>query len=301
MKAIAIENFGGRSELKLMELPKPVAGTGEVLIKVKAAGVNPVDWKIREGLLRFRLPHQFPIILGWDAAGTIVGTGEEVYAYCRKPVIKDGTYAEYVVVPRTSVAPKPKNLSFVEAASVPLAALTAYQSLFDAAGLKRGQTTLIHAAAGGVGGFAVQLAKLAGARVIATASKGKHAYVRELGADEVIDYRAVDFRKMVRDVDVAFDTVGGETQGNSAEVVKRGGVLVSILAFGDADAIRKRGVEPRYVFVRPNGAQLRKLARLFEAGKLQTKIAKVFPLRDAAKAHALIEQGHTTGKIVLRV
>ena len=301
MHAIAINQFGGRGELKWMELPVPVAGPGEVLIQIKAAGVNPVDWKIREGLLRFRLPHQFPIIPGWDAAGTIVGTGEAVYAYCRKPIVKDGTYTEYVAVPRSNVAPKPKTLSFIEAASVPLAALTAYQSLFDAAGLKRGQTVLIHAAGGGVGGFAVQLAKLAGARVIATASKGKHDYVKSLGADEVIDHRAVDFRRVVRDVDVAFDTVGGETQQHSAEVVRRGGVLVSILALENAEAIRKRGVEPKYVFVRPNAAQLRRLTTWLEAGKLRTTIAKVFPLRDAAKAHALIERGHVTGKIVLEV
>ena len=301
MKAIAIDNFGGRTELKLRELPTPVAGKGEVLIKVKAAGVNPVDRKIREGLLRTRLPHQFPIILGWDAAGTVVGTGAAVYAYCRKPIIKDGTYAEYVVVPKTSIARKPKNLSFVEAASVPLAALTAYQSLFDAAGLKRGQRVLIHAAAGGVGGFAVQLAKQAGAYVIATASQAKHAYVKSLGADEVIDYRAVDFRQAVRDVDVAFDTVGGETQVKSTDVVRKGGVLVSILAFVDAEAVRKKGVEPKYVFVAPNGRQLAKLTKLIEAGKLRTKIAKVFPLKAAAKAHALIEQGHTTGKIVLKI
>ncbi|MCX7916174.1 MAG: NADP-dependent oxidoreductase, partial [Verrucomicrobiae bacterium] len=143
MKAIAINNFGGRDQLKWMELPDPVAGKGEVRVRVKAAGVNPVDWKIREGLLRFRLPHQFPIILGWDMAGVVEDSGEEVYAYCRKPIVKDGAYAEWIVLPRDYLAPKPKNLSFIEAASIPLAALTAYQSLFDAAKLKKGQTVLI--------------------------------------------------------------------------------------------------------------------------------------------------------------
>lgn len=301
MKAIAINNFGGRDQLKWMELPDPVPGKGEVRVRVKAAGVNPVDWKIREGLLRFRLPHQFPIIPGWDMAGVVEDTGEEVYAYCRKPIVKDGAYAEWIVLPRDYLAPKPKNLSFIEAASIPLAALTAYQSLFDAAKLKKGQTVLIHAAGGGVGGFAVQLAKWAGAHVIATASRPKHRYVKELGADEIVDYREVDFRKAVPKVDVAFDTVGGKVQLQTADVVREGGVLVSILALEHADAIRQRGVEPKYVFVAPNRAQLMKLTKLCEDGKLRTHIAKVFPLRQAAKAHALIEKGHVMGKLVLEV
>jgi len=312
MKAIAIMDFGGRNRLQLMELPRPEAGAGEVLIKVHAAGVNPVDWKIREGLLRTRLPHQFPVILGWDAAGVVetggkkFRPGDEVYAYCRKPIVQHGAYADYIAVPESSVALKPRKFSFLEAAAVPLAALTAYQALFDAAGLKRGQTVLIHAAAGGVGGFAVQLAKERGARVLATASAAKHDYVRGLGADEVVDYQGVDFRKAIRKlcpdgVDVVFDTVGGAVQTRSAEVVKRGGVLVSILAFADTAAIEKRGVRPEYVFVCPNGKQLAKLTELAEAGRLRTRVEQVFPLKDAAKAHALIEAGHSTGKIVLRI
>ena len=232
--------------------------------------------------------------------------GQAVYAYARQPIVHAGAYAEYLVLPQTSVAPKPRNLSFVEAASIPLAGLTAYQCLFDAAALRRGQTMLIHAAAGGVGGFAVQLAKQRGAYVIATASRAKHRYVLSLGADEVIDYRAIDFRKAVRDlhpggVDAAFDTVGGEVQRHSAEIVRRGGVLVSILPFEDPSAVKRRGVRPAYVFVAPHARQLQALARLAEQGRLRTQIAKVFPLDQAAQAQALIERGHTTGKIVLRV
>lgn len=315
MQAVIIDQFGGRDQLRVAEVPKPVPGKREVLIKVRAAGVNPVDWKIREGLLRARLPHQFPIIPGWDVAGVVEASGPgarrfppgfAVYAYARKPIVKDGTYAEYVVVPESAVAAKPANLDFAEAAAVPLAGLTAWQSLFEAAGLQRGQTVLIHAAAGGVGGYAVQLARWKGARIIATASAANHDYVRGLGAHAVVDYRQGDFVSAVRawapeGVDVVYDTVGGEVQQRSAEVVKPGGVLVSILALADEAAVRARGVQPRYVFVAPNGGQLKRLARLAEAGKLKVTLAARLPLREAARAHELIEAGHTRGKIVLEI
>lgn len=315
MRAIVIDQFGGRDQLHLAEVSPPVPGRREVVIRVHAAGVNPVDWKIREGLLRTRLPHQFPIIPGWDVAGVIESTGpgarrfspgDAVYAYARKPIIKDGTYADYVAVPETSVARKPANLDFAEAAAVPLAALTAWQSLFDAAGLKRGQTVLIHAAAGGVGGFAVQLARWKGARVIATASAANHDYVRGLGAHEVVDYRTDDVAAAVRrfapaGVDVAYDTVGGEVQQRSAELVRPGGVLVSILAYADAETVRARGVEPKYVFVAPSAPQLARLAGLIERGRLKVTIAARLPLEQAAQAHEMIETGHTRGKLVLAV
>lgn len=315
MRAIVIDQFGGRDQLHLAAVPPPVPGKREVLIRVHAAGVNPVDWKIREGLLRTRMPHQFPIIPGWDVAGVIESTGpgarrfspgDAVYAYARKPIIKDGTYAEYVAVPETSVARKPANLDFAEAAAVPLVALTAWQSLFDAAGLRRGQTVLIHAAAGGVGGFAVQLARWKGARIIATASAANHDFVRSLGAHEVVDYRTDDVAAAVRrfapdGVDVAYDTVGGEVQQRSAELVRPGGVLVSILAYADAEAVRARGVEPKYVFVAPSAPQLARLAGLIERGRLKVTIAARLPLEQAAQAHEMIEAGHTRGKLVLTV
>ncbi len=315
MRAMVIHQFGGRDQLQAAEVPTPAPGPREVLIQVRAAGVNPVDWKIREGYLRSRLPHQFPIILGWDAAGVIASTGpgarrfqpgDAVYAYARKPIVKDGTYTEFVVVPESSVALKPARLDFAEAAAVPLAALTAWQSLFDAAGLKRGQTVLIHAAAGGVGGFAVQLARWKGARVIATASAGNHEYVRALGAHHVLDYRREPFVEGVRrlapeGVDVAFDTVGGEVQQQSAHAVRPGGCLVSILAFADEAAIRARRVEPRYVFVSPNARQLKRLAGLIDREKVNVTLAARLPLAEAAHAHELIESGHTRGKIVLVV
>lgn len=313
MRAIIINNFGGRDQLQLADRPKPVPAKGEVLIRIRAAGCNPVDYKIREGLLRARLPHMFPIILGWDAAGVIeeVGpktkrfkVGDEVYAYCRKPLIMHGTYAEYIAVDERAVALKPAKRSFEEAAAVPLAGLTAWQSLVEAGEIKRGQRVLVHAAAGGVGGFAVQIARAKGCRVIATASAANHDYVRSIGAHEIIDYTTTDFVAAVRakfpeGVDVAYDTVGGDVQMRSADVLKAGGKLVSILAFAKEAELRERGVDFRYVFVRPDGKQLTKLAKLSDAGKLRVKLAAVLPLADAANAHEQLEARHTSGKIVL--
>lgn len=315
MKAVVLQAFGEVDGLKVGEVADPHAGAGEVRIRIRAAGVNPVDFKIRKGLLQGRLPHEMPIIPGWDAAGVIdeVGegvanwqVGDEVYAYCRKPVIQFGCYAEYVVVPESFVAAKPTKASFAQAASIPLAALTAWQSLYDAAGLKEGQTVLIHAGAGGVGGFAIQLAKLRGAHVITTASAVNHDYVRELGADEVIDYNSIDFREAVKavhpeGVDVVYDTVGGEVQVKSADVIKPGGTMVSILAYVDEAAIQAKGIHTRYVFVSPNGDQLRELAKLFDAGQFKTRIAAELPLAEADEAHRRMETGHTAGKMVLTV
>ena len=314
MKAIAIDHFGDASVLTLRDLARPEPGRGELLIRVRAAGVNPVDWKIREGLLKTRLPHQFPIIPGWDVAGTVAALGpgcrrfkkgDAVFAYARKPVIKDGCYAEYVVVSEKNVARKPAKLSFKEAASIPLAALTAWQSLFGAAGLKRGQTVLIHAGAGGVGGFAIQLAKWRGARVIVTARARNHDYVRGLGADAVIDYTQFDFVSAVKSlapkgVDVAFDTVGDDVQVRSVATVRKGGTLVTILA-PRPESQAAKGIQLKYVFVSPNAAQLKRLAALADAGRLKTHLSAVWPLAGVVEAHRLIQTGHTRGKIVLVV
>jgi NADPH:quinone reductase-like Zn-dependent oxidoreductase len=207
MKAIAIKEFGGLDKLQLMDLPVPEIRPGEILVKVRAAGVNPVDWKIREGYLKDLFSHQFPVILGWDAAGVVEGvgngvrrfkSGDEIFAYCRKPVVHGGAYGEYILLEEEHAAIKPKNISFEEAASIPLAALTAYQSLFVAAKIQAGETILIHAAAGGVGGFGVQLAKDHGAVVWATASGPNKEYVQYLGASKVVDYTQEDFGKAIR-------------------------------------------------------------------------------------------------------
>jgi NADPH2:quinone reductase len=315
MKAIAIDQYGGRDQLKFREMPTPEPGPGEVRIRIRAAGVNPVDWKIREGLFRTRLPNLFPIIPGYDCAGVIEargpganawGIGEEVFAYARKPVVSQGAYAEYIVLPEVQVASKPQSLSFEEAASMPLAGMTAWQSLFSAGGLRAGQSVLIQAGAGGVGGFAIQLAKARGAAVIATASARNHDYVRSLGADAVVDYTAGDFRAAVRawrpeGVDLAFDTVGGEVQPASADVVRPGGTLVSILALQDHPSLRRADLAVRYVFAAPQAAQLALMGAMADAGALRTRLAAVIPLAEAARAQELIETRHVAGKIVLRV
>lgn len=316
MKAVILNRFGGPEVLEWTEdLPAPVPGPGEVRIRIRAAGVNPVDWKIREGLLQGRLPHAFPLIPGWDAAGVVDAAGEgvdspqvgdEVFAYCRKPVIQHGCYAESVVMAAEHVVRKPTSMNFEEASTVPLAGLTAYQSLVDAADLQAGHTVLIHAGAGGVGGFAIQIAKQLGAKVITTGRAEKHAYLYELGADLAIDYTKGDYREALRaavpdGVDVAYDTVGGEVQITSADCVKPGGTLVSILAFQDAEGIMARGVEPKYVFVAPNGGQLARLAAWADEGKLNTRIARTWPLHEAAEAHEEIRTGRTMGKLCLSV
>ena len=315
MKAIAIDEFGGEDTLQLMDLPLPKVKEGEILVKVKAAGVNPVDWKIREGYLKDLFPHEFPVILGWDAAGVVeeVGNdvgrfkqGDEIFAYCRKPIVHGGAYAEYSALEEEHAAIRPKNISFEEAASIPLAALTAYQSLFDAAKINPGETLLIHAAAGGVGGFGVQLAKDHGAVVWVTASEGNKKYVKDLGASQVVDYTKEDFREAVRSqypdgVDVVFDCVGGEVLRKSAEIVKRGGRLVTIV--DDPTDLPRSDIQKEFVFVAPNSGQLTELARMVEQGRLKTHLSQVFDfgVEEAKKAHELSESGHTRGKMVIAV
>jgi NADPH:quinone reductase-like Zn-dependent oxidoreductase len=313
MKAIAIKEFGGKDTLQLMDLPLPKVNEGEILVKVKSAGVNPVDWKIRQGYLKDLFTHEFPVILGWDAAGVVeeVGKGvkrfkqrDDIFAYCRKSIVHGGTYAEYIALEEEHAAIKPKNISFEEAASIPLAALTAYQSLFDAAKIKPGETVLIHAAAGGVGGFGVQLAKDHGAVVWATASGNNEKYVKGLGASEVVDYTREDFREAILSqypdgVDVVFDCVGGEVLRKSAEIVKGGGRLVTIV--DDPIDLPKSDIQKEFVFVAPNSSQLTELARMVEQGRLKTHLSQVFHfgVEEARKAHELSESMHTRGKMVL--
>ena len=315
MRAIAITEFGGRDKLRLMDLPAPVAADGDVLIHIRAAGVNPVDWKIREGMLKDRFPHEFPLILGWDAAGVVakhgknanrLSEGDEVFAYCRKPLVRDGTYAEYIAMPEDNVALKPKAFSFEEAATVPLAALTAYQALFDAGKLKPDGTVLIHAAAGGVGTFAVQLAKDCGARALGTASERNRDYLLALGLDVHIDYRSGDFRDATRaacpdGVDLVFDCVGGGVLQASAEIIKPGGHIVSITDPVGVDTLAKKGITADFVFVEPIREELERIGKMIDAGRLRTCVSASLRLDEAAAAHELSEAGHTRGKIVLSI
>lgn len=307
---MVIEEFGSSVQPLLKEVPKPTAQEGEVLIKVAYAGVNPVDWKIKEGIYKRGLPHEFPIILGWDVAGTVVEVGknvknfkvgDEVFAYVRKPLIKWGAYAEYVTFDAQNVAKKPQGISFAQAAALPLVSLTAWQSLFDAAHLKKGETILIHAASGGVGSMAVQFAKNAGAKVIATASPKKHDYVKKLGADLVIDYHKENFADRLQgSVDVVFDCVGGETFQKSLACLKKGGRIVSILQ-QNLPGAKEKGIEAHFVFVSPSGPQLHTIAQLIEQKKVVPPHVEEMDLKEAGAALNKLQAGKVLGKIVLKL
>ena len=308
MKAVRIHEFGGPEKLVYEDAPKPEVGIGELLVRVHAAGVNPVDYKIRQGHLQGWLNHPLPLILGWDVSGTVeaIGSGVSNFkigddVYSRPDIAHQGAYAQYIVIRAIEAAFKPPSLTHVQAAAVPLAGLTAWQALFDAGGLIAGQSVLIHAASGGVGSFAVQLARSVGARVIGTSSAANHDLVKSLGADEVIDYRTTRFEDVVKDVDLVFDTIGGETQARSWSVLKPGGRLVSIIDTPKEEDAKKQDATGYFVFVQPNAEQLGKLYDLIEQGKVKPLIDTVLPLSEARKAHELSEAGRTRGKIVLEV
>jgi NADPH:quinone reductase-like Zn-dependent oxidoreductase len=308
MKAVRIHAYGGPETLRYEEVPCPMPDKGEVLVQVHAAGVNPVDWKIRQGYLKEMLNRSLPIISGWDVSGVVEATGDNVTrlkvgdeVYSRPDLTRDGAYAEYIVIRESEVALKPKSIDHINAAAIPLAALTAWQALFDAGGLKAGQTVLIHAAAGGVGHFAVQLAKWKGARVIGTASKRNHDLLRMLGADELIDYTATRFEDVVRDVDVVFDTMAGETQTRSWKVLKKGGILVSILGHPSEEEAAAHNARAGFVFVQPNAQQLNEITKLVDSKKLRPVVETVLPLSEARRAQEINQAGHVRGKIVLRV
>ncbi|MFG3229734.1 NADP-dependent oxidoreductase [Kitasatospora sp. NPDC048194] len=306
MRAVVVEQWGGPEQLVERELARPEPGLNEVLVRVHAAGVNPVDWKTRAsgGLIEWG---DVPAV-GWDVSGTVAAVGpgvgvhrpgDEVYGMPLFPR-QAGAYAEYVVAPARHLAPKPTNLTHVEAAALPLAGLTAWQALVDAADVRPGERVLVHAAAGGVGHLAVQIAKARGAHVIGTASAGKHGLLRELGADQVVDYRAVRFEDAVSDVDVVLDGLGGEIAERSLAVLRPGGRLITLPGPDDVPAARD-GVRADWVLVEPDHLGLRELTALADRGALRPVVETVLPLGQAAKAHELGERGRTTGKIVLTV
>jgi NADPH:quinone reductase-like Zn-dependent oxidoreductase len=309
MRAIAIERFGGRDELRPMDLPDPKVGPDSVLVRVRAAGVNPVDFKLREGYLDGAFNHRFPVVLGWDVAGVVeqagpavvdLAVGDEVYAYGRKTEVAEGTYAELVSLPAAMVARKPAGLSFTQAAGVPLAGLTAWQALVEAVGVQRGERVLVQAAAGGVGHLAVQIAVARGAEVIGSASPANHDFVRSLGAAEVIDYTAGPVADRVDpEVDVLFDLFGGDGLADARRAVRPAGRVVSLADTSPAGD--RHDVTGRYVFVHPSAAGLDALTELVNAGALRVEVAATHPLEDAAAAHRLLEEGHVRGKVVLEV
>ena len=308
MKAVRMHAYGGPEVLHYEEAPRPEPGPGEVLVRVHAAAVNPVDWKIREGYFKDLLPHALPLVPGWDLSGEVEAAGQGAArwkpgdAVCSRPdIARDGAYAEYVVIRETEAARKPRALDHVHAAALPLAGLTAWQALFDSAGLASGQRVLVHGASGGVGTLAVQLAKWKGAEVIATASEGNLSFLRALGADEAIDYRAVPFEEAVKDVDVVFDTIGGDTQQRSWKVLKPGGILVSIVSPPSPELALEHGVREDFVFVEPDGEELAQLVELVDEGRLKTVLEAALPLTEARRAQELSRSGHTRGKLVLKL
>lgn len=308
MKAVVIRSYGGTEVLETAEVPVPGVSEDEVLVRVHAVGVNPLDWKVRAGHLAEMLPYTFPLIPGWDVSGTVekagkasgrVKEGDEIYALA--DIARNGACARYVAVKAAAVAPKPVTVDHVHAASVPMAGLTAWQALFETAGLEAGQSVLIHAAAGGIGTFAVQFARWKGARVTGTASQRNREFLMELGADEVIDYTAGPFEDRVREVDVVLDTLGGEVQERSLKTIRKGGILISLLGPPDEAKAASSGVRAASVFVRPDAAQLAEIGRLIDEGVVQPVVSEVLPLEDVARAHEMSETHHVRGKIVLKV
>jgi NADPH:quinone reductase-like Zn-dependent oxidoreductase len=308
MLAITQSSFGGPEVLTATELPRPEPLPTEVLVRVRAVGVNPVETMIRSGA--FPLLGAPPFVLGWEISGVVEevvpGTerfrpGDEVFGMPFFPRAAGG-YAEYVAAPSRTLARKPANIDHPHAAALPLVGLTAWQGLVEYANVQSGQRVLIHGAGGGVGHVAVQIAKARGAHVIGTASAEKHDFVRQLGADEVVDYRAVDFTEIVHDADVVFDVIGGDYGERSLRSLRAGGVLVTAVDRGNAELAGKAaaaGVRFSGVAVEPDHVGLERLAELVEAGKLRTHVEHAVPLAEAAKAHELSESGHTKGKIVL--
>ena len=308
MRKVIQTGYGGTEVLRLVEAERPAPGPGEVLVRVHGSGVNPADWKTRAGIAhRFAEP---PFTPGLDLAGVVETAGDgvtgfrpgdRVFAMVLPP---RGAQAEYVVVPAGSLGRLPDGIDLVHAAALPTAGLTAWQSVVRVAGVRPGQRVLVHAAAGGVGHLAVQFAKARGAYVIGTARERNHAFVRGLGADEVIDYRTTDFTEAVTDVDLVLDTVGGDTGHRSIAALRPGGLLVTIVDRADAalkQATVTAGRRFTGVTVEPDHVGLQALAALADAGQLRPYVEHTLPLAEAPKAHALIESGRTQGKIVLTV
>ncbi|WP_316746136.1 NADP-dependent oxidoreductase [Streptomyces sp. MK7] len=309
MRAISQDVLGGPEVLREVRVGRPAPRPNEVLVRVRAAGVNPTDWKHRAtgGFLG-----EPPFVLGWDLSGEVAETGigvaafkpgDEVFGMLPYP-FGHGSHAEYVTVPARALTHKPASIDHVQAGALPLVSLTAWQALTEYADVRPGQRVLVHAAAGGLGHVAVQIAKARGAYVIGTASAGKHDFLREIGVDEPIDYRSTDVTEAVRDVDVVLDTLGGETSVRSLGVLRPGGIVVSVLPVGPPEfyeEAERLGVRAVRMLVEADRAGMEAVAELVESGKLKATIAGTFPLADAAKAHDLGDTGRTTGKLVLLV
>ena len=308
MKAIRIQTYGDADCMKMEDAPMPVCAANGLLVRVVAAGVNPVDWKIRSGAMAHQLPKTFPITLGQDAAGTVVEVGsaaigfkvgDEVFFYA--DFMHGGTYAEYLAVEASQVALKPLTVPFAAAAALPTAGQAAWTALIDTAQIECGMRLLVHGGAGALGSVAVQLARHRGVHVTATASGAGVDLVKFLGVDEVIDYRKHRFEAIVKDMDIVLDTIGGATQEASWGILKKGGILVSTVMPPSPDRAAAAGVRGVFVFTPPRGAVLSQLAALVDTGQLRLLVGQEFALADAALAHRLGESGASRGKMILRV
>jgi NADPH:quinone reductase-like Zn-dependent oxidoreductase len=309
MKAVRIHTYGGPEVLTLEDIPIPSIAPNEVLIKVYASGVNPVDWKIREGLRKTAFPATLPRILGWDVSGVIEAIGTEVaefkkgdQVYSRPDITRNGTYAEYIAVRASEVAFKPKTIDHMTAAAVPLAALTAWQALFDYGKLEAGQKVVIIGASGGVGPFAVQLAKWKKAHVIGICSSKNIDFVTSLKADQLIDYTTTNYQDIVKEVDLVFDAAGSEAKLHGWKVLKAGGNFVSITGKPEENDPAAKGKHAFGFVVQPNKDQLTQLAKLIDEGIVRPVVSTVLPLSEARKAQDLLQLGQNVrGKIVLKV
>jgi len=306
MKAVVANQSGGPEVLKYQDAPKPEPKDDEILVRVIAAGVNPVDSYVRQG--RFGKRASGPLIIGYDIAGVVEKTGANAKkfkpgdgVYCYLSITRGGGYAEFAVAKESETARKPKNIDFVEAAAVPLAATTAWQALIDSAKIKKGQTVLIHGGSGGVGSFAIPIAKARGMKVIATASTAHQATLKQLGVDQAIDYTTTKFEDVVKDVDVVLNCVRADALARSYGVVKKGGMIVSITDEPDQSECAKYSITCSRMGAHPDSTVLEELTKLIEAGKMKPIVSQTFPLSDANKAHEQIETRHTLGKIVLKV
>ncbi|MDR4983871.1 NADP-dependent oxidoreductase [Bacillus cereus] len=331
MKAMIIDKYG-KVPMRMTEVPTPEINEYEVLAEIHAASINPIDFKIRDGKVKMLLKYEMPLILGNDFSGVIVKVGakvtrfkvgDEIYARPRKDKI--GTFAEYIAIHEDDIALKPKNLSFEEAASIPLVGLTSYQALHDIMHLQQGQKILIHAGSGGVGTFAIQLAKIMGATVTTTASEAGANLVKSLGADEIINYKTENFEDILTNYDAVFDTIGGTTLEKSFNIIKSGGNIVSVSGMPNArfgkefgsgffktllfsfasnklTALEKKhNAQYSFLFMKPSGDQLRIIANYIEAGKIKPVIDRVFPFEDAQKAMEYSESGRAKGKIIVKI
>ncbi|SFD22242.1 NADPH:quinone reductase [Chitinophaga sp. CF118] len=313
MKAILIKEAGGVENLVITEVPIPQISKDEVLIQVKAISINPVDVKARanEGVLAWVTNGERPEILGWDVSGIVVAVGTNVTAFKKDDEVfgminfmgSGRTYAEYVAAPASQIALKPSNVSHEEAAAATLAALTAWQSLVTRVKIKAGDKILIHAAAGGVGHFAVQIARYLGAYIIGTSSAVNKDFILSLGADEHIDYNAHRFEEVVSDVDFVFDALGGENFHRSLNVLKKGGTLITILAVNetDIDKAKAKGMEGFFHMVNSNGNDMNELAKLMQAGKIKAHVSKTFSFDEMGAAHLQVESGRTRGKVIVTI